>query len=361
MMEVENNQHLTYIDGLKGIGAFIIAFIWHYQHFGLEYASPFNSLFKLSYIFGWGVVDLFFMLSGFCMMIGYADKIFNKEISFGHYFLKRLKKLYPLFIFSTFLVFALELLFLHKTGETFIYSNFDIYHVILNLFLLQDGFLGTEYSLNGPAWCIPIFFVCYCLLYFIIYRAKDLSNVFYAFFTAAIIACVLIATGLEYPLLNSQMGRGIANFSIGILLFFVYKNRTKFKTKKLGYCCLLFLIGAYLLLRFKSVDLSGHYTLSMILGFAPMIILSTMFVPFQNAIIRNPAFKYLGIISCEIYLFHFPIQCCIKLTEIYLNLQINYSSKFAWLLYVLITVCFSSLYHFLLSKKIENIVLGFFK
>ena len=94
-----------------------MAFVWHYQHFKPQNGSPFDMLFKVSYVMGWSMVDLFFMLSGFGMMIGYGKRVFEKNISFKCYFIKRLKRLYPLFIFTTALVFFLELIYRHKIGE----------------------------------------------------------------------------------------------------------------------------------------------------------------------------------------------------------------------------------------------------
>ena len=78
-------QHLDCLDGLKGIGAFIVAFIWHYQHFSPQNGQPFGKIFGLSYAIGWSMVDLFFILSGFVMMLGYGEKIINKKISFKDY------------------------------------------------------------------------------------------------------------------------------------------------------------------------------------------------------------------------------------------------------------------------------------
>ena len=143
-MKNYKRERITSIDGLKGIGAFVVAFIWHYQHFSPQEGSPFENIFKISYVYGWSMVDLFFMLSGVGMMIGYGKRVHDKEISFKDFFLKRLGRLYPLFIFSTIIVLVLEFIYRHKVGETFIYSNFDIYHVLQNMLFLQYGVLGGE-------------------------------------------------------------------------------------------------------------------------------------------------------------------------------------------------------------------------
>ena len=360
-MEPNRREHLTCLDGLKGIGAFIVAFIWHYQHFGPQEGSPFDTLFKISYMYGWSMVDLFFMLSGVGMMIGYGKRVHDKEISFKDFILRRLSKLYPLFIVSTIIVFVLEFIYRHKVGATFVYPNYDIYHVIQNMLFLQNGILGTEFSFNAPSWCIPIFLLCYCMFYFVISRTKEHQSIVYKFLFTAIIGAALIASGLGYPILNSAVGRGVAGFSIGVLIAFVYEKRESFKSLRLGICCLLFLVASYLVLRFKSFDFIGNQTLAMTLGFGPMIIMSTLFIPWQNAIIRNPVLRFLGVISWDIYLLHFPVQCFIKTLDVYMNLNINYSSRVTWIIYVAATIGISSLYHYLLSKKTEAFILNFFK
>jgi peptidoglycan/LPS O-acetylase OafA/YrhL len=307
------------------------------------------------------MVDLFFMLSGVGMMIGYGKRVHDKEISFKDFILRRLSKLYPLFIISTIIVFVLEFIYRHKVGETFIYPNYDIYHAIQNMLFLQYGILGAEFSFNAPSWCIPICLLCYCMFYFVIIRTKEYQSIIYKFLFTAVTGAALIASGLGYPILNSAVGRGVASFSIGVLITFVFEKRESFKSKKLGICCLIFLLASYLVLRFKSFDFIGHTTLSMTLGFGPMIIMSTLFIPSQNAFMRNPVLRFLGVISWDIYLFHFPVQCFIKILDVYMNLNINYSSRVTWVIYVTATIGVSSIYHYLLSKKTESFILNFFK
>ena len=360
-MAPEKKEHLSCIDALKGIGACIVAFVWHYQHFAPQEGSPFHALFALSYKFGWSMVDLFFLLSGVGLMLGYGSRVFNAEISFKDFFLKRLKRLYPLFLITTALVFVLEFIYRHKVGQTFVYPNFDINHAIQNLLLVHYGILGQEFSFNGPSWCIPICLVCYCLFYFMLSKAKSQQQIFPLFSLTAVLGTALIASGLSLPLFNVAVGRGVASFSIGVLLSFAYEKRTAFKSVKLGYCCLFFLLASYLVLRVKSTDYSGHFTLAMTLGFGPMILLSTLFIPWLNAFISNPVFRFLGKISWEIYLFHFPIQCLIEVIDHSLGLGLNYSSRILWLIYAALTIGVGAIYHWLIAKAADAWILTFFQ
>ena len=55
------------LDAFKFFAACIVAFVWHYQHFGPSSGNPFGRIFAYSYPYGWLMVELFFMLSGFGM------------------------------------------------------------------------------------------------------------------------------------------------------------------------------------------------------------------------------------------------------------------------------------------------------
>ncbi len=125
-----------------------------------------------------------------------------------------------------------------------------------------------------------------------------------------------------------------------------------------AYC---FLLIAYLVLRFKSLEYAGNVMMTMILGFGPMMILSVIFIPWLNAIIKNPVFRFLGNISWEVYLLHFPVQCAIRIVDVYMNLNLNYSSRWVWGGYVAVTLTISMLYRYFLAKKTENYIIDFFK
>ena len=71
------------IDALKGIGALILAFAYHYKHFGQTF--PLANFFLFSDNYGYLLVDLFFVLSGFGIASGYQHKIQSKECSISFY------------------------------------------------------------------------------------------------------------------------------------------------------------------------------------------------------------------------------------------------------------------------------------
>ena len=356
----QNSGHLSAIDGMKGIGACIIAFFWHYQHFKPENGSPFFSVFPMSYRYGSFMVELFFMLSGFGMMLGYSERIISHTISFRDFIVKRLRKIYPPFLFFTLLTAALELAYCIKCGTTFAYGNFDIQHLIYNLLLMQNGFFGKEWSFDAPSWCISICMLCYLLFYLILSRVKEERHGCYVFFGAALLGTTITLSGVDYPLWNSLVGRGMASFFIGAILCTIYRNREKFRYQRLGYACLGAVIISYLVLRFKP-EFMGDFRMAFILGIAPALIIAALFIPWLGAFLGIRPLAYLGSLSIVIYLVHFPVQCAIKTVEEYAGLSLNYSTKTVWLSYAAAVIISAVVYRLVIAKAAEKAVFGFFR
>lgn len=345
------------IDILKFAAACIVAFVWHYQHFAPTEGSPFVNLFVFSYPNGWVMVELFFMLSGFGMVLGYANKVMNHEISFTNYMGKRLQKIYPLFFLTLVLVVILEFLYKAKMGETFVYPNFDLYHFFLNLVLCQNGVFVTDWSFNSPSWCISICFILYIILYIVFYHSKDIKVAVYKFAGLGLLASFILGMGWNYPILNSQVARGLICFSIGVVLAYFYQNEDRINTKIIGYLSLVVLMICYIMFRNNPVGIN-NFQMLFILFLSPMIILSTLYVPWINKLFSLRFFRYLGSLSMEIYLFHFIVQCAIRNIDIYWGLGLNYSARKVWVVYVLATLLVSVIYKHLFAKLNESFFSG---
>ena len=338
------------LNTVKFFGACIVAFVWHYQHFAPVNGSPFDFIFAYSYPYGWLMVELFFMLSGFGMMVGYGNRVLKHQMPFPEYIRKRLNKIYPLFFVTLILVIILELIFKAKTGNTFEYANFDLYHLFLNVILCHDGVFGVEESFNAPSWCVSVCFILYAVFFIVFYFSKDKKTAVYKFACLGILGAILLSLGWNYPILNSMVARGLFCFSIGVVLAYFYQNEHLFSTRLIGYVSMVVLIVIYVVYRaFPAII--GNTQMLFILFIAPMIIVCTIYVPGLNKCFSMKFFVYLGSLSMEIYLFHFIVQCAIKNIDIYCNLELNYSRKIVWIVYAVSTILVSILYKQLLADK----------
>ena len=339
------------IDGLKGLGACIIAFAWHYQHFSPQNSSPFYSLLKVSYDSGWTMVELFFFLSGFCMMRAYGDRITGSEISFSDYMGRRIRKVYPLFILSTGIVLVLQILYISVKGSPFVYPNFDVYHLVLNVLLLQNGILETGWSFNSPSWCISICIWLYALLFLVCRKTKKKGNAYLSFFLLGLLGGILILLNLHYPLFNALTGRGLAGFSAGALFFGLTERITGRTGKKLAYGGLILLAGTYALMRLNLSKYVGNLSMVWILALAPGTLLCALYIPWVRGILSWKPVAYLGRISIGIYLLHFPVQLLIVTCDLLLQLKINYSGRLFWIIYVGLVLSSAALYDLPARKK----------
>ncbi len=116
---------------------------------------------KIFRAFGWWGVEVFFVLSGFLMMYQYADRCIGcsltKNIIFG---ICKIKKLYPLYIITTFLMFE-YFWFCNPTA----YSPREmIARLIFNIGLVQEYIPIVFRTINGAAW-----FLCAILLFYTIF------------------------------------------------------------------------------------------------------------------------------------------------------------------------------------------------
>lgn len=346
----KENRELC-LTGLKGIGACIIAFIWHYWHFPMSNGAPMYNLMALFYTRGEYAVELFFILSGFGIMMGYGRRIADHEIRFSQYLLKRICKIYPLFFLTLLVVTVLETVYMTQVGETFVYPNFDVYHFLLNLFCIQDGILGTEWSFNAPSWCISVSFFCYIMFYYVAYKSGNKDNIYYCILVPALFGMWIVSGGISYPtLLNSLVARGLICFSIGVILYGIYEKRALFNCRLIGYIFLIIATGIIISWYIAGEAVLGNVQWVFILGIWPELILAALFIPWLNRLLQWKPLLFLGSLSLDIYLIHFPVQCGIRILDICCNLKLDYSSKKIWLLYVVLVIGVSLFY-----EKIVNV------
>jgi peptidoglycan/LPS O-acetylase OafA/YrhL len=224
---------------------------------------------------------------------------------------------------------------------------------------MQDGVFGTDWSFDAPSWCISICMLCYLLFYLILYHAKNEHRACYVFFGTFLIGMAMILSKKELPLWNSLVGRGIACFSVGAILFEVYKSRDKFRSQRLGYVCLIIAVLSYLAARLRP-EFTGDVTTAFIIGTAPSLILAVLLIPWLRAILGFRPLAILGELSIVIYLVHFPVQCAIAVLNEYMSLELDFSTKAVWLIYAAAVLIAAIVYRYLVSSPAEKLICGFF-
>lgn len=339
------------IDGISGILALVIV-IYHYGHFspfleGNPY--PFNRMLAIVYQYGYLCVDFFFILSGFVIEYSYGERI--SKITFRDFIIKRIRRLYPLYLLTTLVVGGLQLVY-YSYEQAFFCHPISLWGLVLHIFGLQNaGF--SELTFNGPAWYVGILVLMY-ILYFGGQRyLKSSITVMIGILLGACIVCL----NCGYPLINYNVGRGVVGFFIGVLLcrfnaIYQVNLHVVFGT--------LFLMSALMVIFGASII--GNVVLFYAIVFWPLLLLFFLHNQWMTALLRTPIFLFLGKISYDVFLWHFPLEIVFVLIwktgwipEFHL-----YSRRF-FIFRIAIVLIIASVSHFCFEEKLRLLLSGVVK
>jgi len=349
-----------WIDGIKGVGALIIALCWHYQHFPMDYLPSVwhNSLISGIGLHGRYFVEIFFIVSGYGMALGYENKIYEGRISFWDYFGRRIRKIYPLFFETLLLTTVLQIIHKLISGELFIYGNFDLYHFILNVLCVHIGIFTCGYSFNGPSWCISTLLFTYIIFYIVIYKNRDKhdkANLVLHYFIMSIVGFAVLTAELGYPIFNGSMARCVTCFFVGCCLFHIVEIIST-KPEKIkaayGYFGLTVLLICVILTKISpdGYEVWGDVHKTVILGIGPMWILSIKLINWHRSLFASRVLRFFGRYSMAIYLTHFPLQVLISIVNNYFLLNLDFSKNRIWILYSFVILSGSCLNAYIVEK-----------
>ncbi|WP_143321017.1 acyltransferase [Clostridium sp. HBUAS56010] len=351
-------QRLTCLDGLRGIVCCCVAFFWHYQHFSPS-NFPFSHIAYWPYHYGWLAVEFFFLLSGYIFFYKYSKPISEGTISFRNFFILRFSRLYPLHFVTLTVVMLFQWYRIFQGKDFFIYSNNNLYHFLLNIFFIQNGWIYTDWSFNAPSWSVSVELLAYFLFYQILKNIGKIGNNVYAAFIALIyLGLILQIFSFNVPLFNSQVGRIIFCFFTGCLLSKL-QGMILAKQKQLLFSCicgaiLLFHFSAILIFgyEFAIVKMLGNYSIVYSVLFFPCIILLALNSSVVNKILSLAPFRFLGDISYSIYLIHYPIQ----LALVTIFPFFNYSERKIFFVYIILVIIFSSISYYFFEKRLQTYI-----
>jgi peptidoglycan/LPS O-acetylase OafA/YrhL len=279
-------KRLFEIDALRGIAALIVTFIFHIHHLLGEYrTSPLDGIPVFSWLheYGYTFVDLFFVISGYIFSHVYLT---DGRMNAGprDFFVARFARLYPLHLVMLLVAAAV---FAIGKPATVSDRGSDIYHFVLNLFMLQDSGLNNGLSFNGPSWSISVEVICY-LVFFLIaaYCPKALMII------SGILAAVGALVTIDGSVQTDHIARGFCGFFVGVIAY-------RLKGVPLIVWFLL-LPSGFLLLQIKS-EMSAGVVLSLT-SWPAIVNLAFLF-----AILKTKPFVWLGDRCYSIYLIHSPL------------------------------------------------------
>jgi peptidoglycan/LPS O-acetylase OafA/YrhL len=302
-------QRIQTLDGLRFLAALGVLWIhaWTYHgnarfHIGRIDLADFLAL-------GGNGVDLFFVISGFCMYYFYASKSDFSYHDFYRFLVKRWVRLSPAFYAAT-IIYLLYRLFIDHN------ISFNIIDILNSVFYLNSIF--PQHNIAAHFWTLGVEWQFYFIIPFLlIYQnrigfKKTFSIIFGILFLVAVI-CVFIINKQSDLLTDQIFFRGI-EFGCGtIAARLLIKNNAFFTSRILWLIAFIIITYAGRILISKPVlSLSDNYynlfklfgfTLLGV-GFAGILYLSVTSFKWLNLILGNKLFKTMGKISYSFYLWH---------------------------------------------------------
>ena len=333
-MRKASADRLTYLDGLRGVAALMVALFSHYGHFaqtshsGISMAqAPGYWFLAPLYGYSWTAVELFFAISGVVFAYVYADRL-PGAFDFAA---RRFARLYPLHLVTLAVVAVLVLIFQQVNGRSPAYDNNDLMHFAMNVAFVHNGLISENWSFNGPSYSLAIEAVMY-LTFYVAARYTDLDITAWLLFIGATLFLALPHPWHHLPVLNNSIAIGVVGFFGGVIVF--RGGRT-----------------AYLLpvILAATTLLSGSlFTKVYTVIFSVMLLFACS--EHLRIVFSKSLFTWLGKRSLSIYLVHFPLQVAIMLV---LGTKIPFGSYSLLLTYALLLLLVSHAAHHLIEQPAQ--------
>ena len=350
---IKQSRYYKSFDILKFICAIIIACIYHYQNdfpnVTLFDNVPFIN--KLS-IYGYMLVELFFIISGFLFLVSYFNKIKEKDLSIKTFLKKRYIRLIFVGAITTFVMFLLQQSYYMLNGDFWIWGNNDLGNLLLQLIGVQYWLEPGIVSLNNAVWYISVLLLCYIVFFYISKLVVKKKNIF-IFLLPIVAALIVQKCNLNIPILNYNVTRGIISFGIGVFIGCLSKNLNNRKFITIFSLVSLFVIG--MLYIFLGDQVVGNLLLLLTFIIYPLLILSLISIDNKLEFINTKFTKYLGNLSFGIYLWNLPIQLSTVLLNQIFDFGFNYNSVYFFLIQIVIHILIAVLSYHLFERKMLSL------
>ncbi len=282
------------LDSFRGLFAFAVV-IYH-MHVAGSFAEA--GFFRNSDIF----VEFFFVLSGFVLTHGYANKA---ELNFKDFMISRSFRLYPLHLamLMVFIAFEIGKLAVYNFGLTFDKPPFmdhkAVSEILPNLLLIHSWTpLTDSLSFNYPSWSISIEYYMYVLFFFTLLLPSRIRFSLWALMSVLAFALLL----MKSELLVDKVQSGISCFFAGSMTYCLYK---KFSSLQLGYAVSSFL--EVLLFLLVVLVVSSNFETKHIVA-SLLFCTAVFFYAYEfgviSEVLKRGFFVRLGELSYSIYMVH---------------------------------------------------------
>lgn len=293
--------------GLRGIGAVMII---AYHMYILEDCngsvySGINGLLDRTVGLGGLFVQLFFMLSSFSLMCGYAEKAWNNNCDWEQFYLKRFVRLAP--VFYTTLV-------LHLLLNVYAHVQEPVAHIIGTASLLYVLMPSHQTSIVMAAWAMGIEVIFYLIFPAFLCATKTKFRTLLAVLASALLQFTYQTFyGIHVENAEINILFQLLPFLLGALLYHSISYMESMNRKKRIVAALI----SYIVLLCLFLGWGTFFTHKIFVYLAFCLIILNQ-IGYTDILVNNALCKWLGSISYEMYLFHpviYRILYYIKLQE----------------------------------------------
>ncbi len=311
-------EKLLPLESLRGVAALVIA-IYHFPTLSPLWANPFTAN-------GYLMVDIFFVISGFVIALGYWDRI-SAPRDVGNFLVRRFWRLYPLH-FATLAFFVLFETaqwvvepYRGSVGAEPAFSRNDFTAFLTNL-SLTHGLLENELTFNGPSWSISIEFFAYLAfaLSLLVRGRPRWALLASVWCLSAGVVVVLNGGYLDLTHGLTSLCRCLFGFLLGAAASRIYRSRI-FAEARPTYT--LATLGLCILAVVFLGRTPWEWTLTLLFAAA---VLQLALLPRGSTIDRwlsAPWLVFLGTVSYSVYLIHTPVYAVLWAAAKVASIDVN--------------------------------------
>ncbi|WP_232495945.1 acyltransferase family protein [Novosphingobium kaempferiae] len=279
------SNRLAPLDGLRGLAACGVAFLYHAKSlFSPAAVASIPQPFAWAVEWGWTLVDLFFLISGYIFAHVYLQGDGLARGRLGDFALARFARLYPLHLV---MLVACALLLPGEPGNT-------PHAFFAHLAMMQQFVQPVGHTFDGPAWSISVEVICYVIFAMAAVRGPRVLR-----WTS--VAAMLVAVGhfalqgrAGGPWVGDGVPRGLLGFFLGQML---WQARARLAAVPTGFLVATLVLG----LTIDTGTVSSLLPLTL-LAWPALLLLALRF----PALGSRPML-WLGDRSYAIYLVHYPL------------------------------------------------------
>jgi peptidoglycan/LPS O-acetylase OafA/YrhL len=300
------------LEGWRGVCACLVAL----YHFRAQLSHPVNShlatwpLIQHAYLF----VDFFFVLSGFVIAASYQERLIGARIGVGAFLRLRLGRLYPMHLFSLFLMMALVAVFQNASNLAIRVRvaplDARIESWLANVFLVQGLHTLPGATWNHPSWSISTEFATYVVYAFLWRFLKQRTWWASALLIVTMPVLLALLVGHIDTTYNWGILRSLLGFALGVVVFNALRGRAAMTAlmARPGVATVLELVVLALVVAFVSLPDRNVVTIAAPFLFALAVACFSFGKGAVSRMFASRPLRHVGAISYSIYLLHWPLQ-----------------------------------------------------